>query len=356
MKRFFLLSTLTLGALACGGSTSQPIVDAGTTSDAGACASLGADVDVQTPSSIYPSYALEGCRLAYVAKGSQRLVVRDLTNGTERFVTDPPATPDDVPRRPTLGDGTVAWESGAPSASAVFVATNGGTVKVTGSFDHASEPRAFGSVVVFTAWASADPLADTDVWLWDTKSSTASLVVGGPAQQRFADVNAKWVAFTDFSEDPDGRWDQNDTDLADVVLWNRATKAVTPRKIVGKEAFPVLVGDDLLGYVHWSDVHPEPKFQAFGVRGARVGADPSTDVVVADVKDATRFWLPSGNGGTIDWIAPESLGGPELLWRAPVDGSAVKKTILDGIFTGPPQSSPALTLVLQSSGLKSVTR
>jgi hypothetical protein len=361
MNRTFFLSVVASFAFACGGTATTTPSDAGSQlPDAGGCAGLDAEVAVQAPTSIYPSYALEGCRLAYVASGSQRLVLRDLKTGTESFVTDVPATPADEPRRPTLGDGFVAWETGPAPASAVMVATSAGTKKLVGEFDHAGEPRAFGGAVVFTGWKSADPLGDTDVFLWDASTGTVSAIATGPAQQRFADVNAKHVAYTDFAEDPDGRFDQNDTDLADIVLFDRATKKATPRKLAGKQAFPVLVSDDRFGYVHWGDVHPEPKFQAFGIRGARIGTEPALDVVVADVTSATRFWLPSGSGGTIDWIAPETAGGVDVLWRAPVDGQQVKRTVLDGTLVGPPQSSPTLTLVaLQSNGtvgLKTVDR
>lgn len=357
MKRLFFLLLLA----ACGGSSTTPPtnVDAGSTSDAGACGVLGASAVVQEPTSIFPTYAIEGCQLAYVDKGTQRLVLRDLGTATERFLTDPPTTADDVPRRPTLGDGIVAWEVGGPKTSAVMVAVGATTRKVAGAFDHAGEPRAFGGVVVFTGWSSTDPQGDTDVFLYDVAGDASTLVAGGAGQQRFADVNAKYVAFTDFSEDPDGRFDNNETDLADVVVFDRATKVATPRKMVGKEAFPVLVGDDVLGYIHWSDVHPEPKFQAFGVRGARVGTPTSSDVIIADVTNATRFWLPSGHSGTLDWIAPDTAG-TDLLWRAPVDGSAVKKTILDATFSGPPQSSSAVTIVAVRDGgvsaLKAVGR
>lgn len=344
--------------IACGGTVASITPDAGdggTKADAAGptCNDLGADVAVEDQTSIHPGYTIDGCRLAYVQRGSQRLVLRDLATGTEQYLTSAPATPADVPRRPTLGSGTVAWESGSPSA--VMVWKNGVTTKVAGPFDHASEPRAFGGSVVFTGWLSADPLGDTDVFLWDVAAASAALIAGGQGQQRFADLNARFVAFTDFTEDPDGRFDGNETDLADVVVYDRASKVATPRKYPGKEAFPVLVGDDVFGYLHWGDVHPEPKFQAFGVRGARVGTPPSSDVIVADVTNATRFWLPSGGSGTLDWIAPDK-SGKELLWRAPVDGSAVKTSVLDGSFAGAPQSSSTLTIVALRSGVGSALR
>lgn len=337
--------------LACGGAVGTTVTDAG---DAGAtCSTIGADVSVEDQTSIYPGYAIDGCRLAYVQRGTQRLVLRDLATGTEQFLTAAPPTPGDVPRRPTLGSDTVAWESGSPSSVVVWKA--GVKSTVIGPFDHAGEPRAFGGSVVFTAWLSTDAAGDTDVYLYDVATASVSVVASGPGQQRFADVSDKFVAYTDFSEDPDGRFDGNDTDLADIVVHDRATKISTTRKATGKQAFPVLVGDDALGYLHWGDVHPEPKFQAFGVRGARIGTPQSSDVAIADVTNATRFWLPSGRGGTLDWIAPDA-NGKESLWRAPVDGSSVKTSVLDGSFAGAPQASTTLTVVAVRSGTTSTLR
>ncbi|CAN5735496.1 hypothetical protein BH09MYX1_BH09MYX1_48350 [soil metagenome] len=355
MKRAFILLLL---AACSGGSETARVADGGTT-DAGACGALGADVAVEENASIYPGYAIDGCRLAYVQAGSHRLVLRDLATGTESFRTDAVATNDDRPRRPTLCADFVAWEVGAAAASVVVISKNGIAKKVMGAFDHAGEPRAFGTSVVFTAWLEPDALGDTDVLVYDTATDSTVVAAGGMGQQRFADVNEKYVVASYCSEDPDGRYDGNDTDLADVVVFDRATKASTVRKAPGKQAFPVLVGDDLFGYLHWSDVHPEPKFQAFGVRGARVGTDVAADVKIADVTNALRFWLPSGHRGTLDWISPDT-DGPELLWRAPVDGSTVKQSVLDGSFVGAPQSSNGLTVVaVRVSGaaiLKSVAR
>ena len=63
-----------------------------------------------------------------------------------------------------------------------------------------------------------DALGDTDVQLYVPTTGVTTTIAGGPGQQRFADVDDDWIAVTDFSEDPDGRFDANETDLADVVL------------------------------------------------------------------------------------------------------------------------------------------
>ena len=75
-----------------------------------------------------------------------------------------------------------------------------------------------------------DALGDTDVQLYVPTTGVTTTIAGGPGQQRFADVDDDWIAVTDFSEDPDGRFDANETDLADVVLYERRTGKLSPRK------------------------------------------------------------------------------------------------------------------------------
>ena len=324
------------------------------------CTSLGADVQVTDDGwSMYPPYAVRGCRLAYVQRATRRLVLRDLKTGAEEFVTDVPATSDAVPRRPTLGRDFVAWEVGAGNATAVRVFAGGSTTTVSGTFDHAGEPRAASNAVVFTGWNVADANGDTDVFMYMVGTGETVPVATGPAQQRFADANDTFVAFTDFAEDPDGRYDQNDTDLADIGIYDRTTKATTTRKNPGKDAFPVLASDDRFGYLHWGDVHPEPKFSAFGVRAGRVGTLAATDAALADVVNASRFVMPSGGSGSLEWIAPDTTG-TEQLWRAPVDGTGAARSILTGTNFFAPQSSAGMTVVaVGGSGapvLRSVAR
>ena len=352
MKRFFLLLLLP----GCGAATAPSPPPAGEP----VCTSLGADVQVIDDGwAMYPPYAVRGCRLAYVQRASRRLVLRDLKTGTEEWVTDAPASNDEVPRRPTLGRDFVAWEVGVGSATAVRVFAGGTTTTLSGAFDHAGEPRAASNAVVFTGWSAADANGDTDVFMYLVGTGQIVPVAVGPAQQRFADANDTFVAFTDFAEDPDGRYDQNDTDLADIGVYDRGTKTTTTRKNPGKDAFPVLASDDRFGYLHWGDVHPEPKFTAFGVRAARVGTAAATDVALADVTNAVRFVMPSGANGTLDWIAPDTSGS-EHLWRAPVDGTAAARSVLDGTSLFASQSSAGMTIVaVGGSGapvLRSVAR
>ena len=68
--------------------------------------------------------------------------------------------------------------------------------------------------------------------------------------------------------------------------------------------------------------------------------------------------LPDGSTQWCEYtvrIAPDT-NGKESLWRAPVDGSAVKTSVLDGSFAGAPQSSSTMTVVALRSGVGSSLR
>ena len=62
-------------------------------------------------------------------------------------------------------------------------------------------------------------------------------------------------------------------------------------------------------------MHPEPKLEAYSVYSARLSADPSTDVRVADVTRAMRFLRPSANAGRIEWVTIDQAA-ESILWRS----------------------------------------
>lgn len=370
--------------LGCGGSSGKDGVatsgDDGGASDAGApgaagpftgtsvgpeptCASIGAPANVtQDDLYGYPPYAAYGCRLAYVKADTGALVLRDLTNGSEREI----APSSEHPQRPSVSADVVAWEStGAGGAAEVHVLySNAGTDRITvlsssfGSakghpFDHAGEARAWSGVVAFTAWSAAADTSDTDVLLYRASSDTLAVVAGGPAQQRFADVSEGKIAVTDFIEDPDGTFNDNGADLADIGVLDRATGVYSLRKSPGKDAFPVLVSDDALGYLHWGDHRPEPKFQAFSVMGAVIAAPPSQDKLLMDVTTLT-FIRPSGRYGELFWVTSSMTNGAYALNHAKTDGSEPATAITDlaasGQSLGAPSAAKAFTLVAVQAG------
>jgi hypothetical protein len=293
----------------------------------------------------YPPYASQDCTLVYVRRDSGALVARDLGTGTERVVA--PAA--DKPRRPTVAAGLIAWELTIGATPAVRAEYNGQVTTLAGSFHHASEPRAAKGLVSFTAWASADPKGDADVLLFHTGSGEYETVAAGPGQQRFSDVSETHVAVSDFSEDPDGRFDDNGTDLADLGIYELATKTLTLRKNPGKDAFPFLASPDLFGYMHWGDVHPEPKFDAFGLRAGTIGQDATLDRKVADVTSSSGLIQPSAKNGVLEWVTNDF--GTMKLWRAPADGSSPAAVVpgLDQLAIYAPATSDRFTIVATRS-------
>jgi hypothetical protein len=287
----------------------------------------------------------------YVAK-SGALALRDLATGAETTLE----TAAEAPRRPsvTAGGALVAWEYGGTGVSGVRVKNGASTITLTGAFAYAGEPRAGGTAVAFTA--SAGPLAtsDTDVWLFDAATGKTALAVGGPAQQRFADVSARWLAVTDFTETPDGLYHADGTDLADVVVLDRMTGTLTRRAAPGKQAFPMLTSTDLVGYLDWSAIHPEPKLVEYQLKAGAIGAEPATDRVIADVRYvASDYARPAAFSGTLEWIA--NPDGQTVLWRAPADGSAAPAAVsgLDGLVLYAPAPSAGFTILAAAAAAAS---
>ncbi len=361
--------------LACGGHTSNGDGagsgdDAGTGADGAAgafafvgtspgpeptCASIGAPANVSQDDLYgYPPYAAYGCRLAYVRADTGALVLRDLATGVEKEI----APSSEHPERPTVSFDLVAWQAnGASGSPEVHVLYNDkvtalspalGAMKGHG-FDHAGEPRASNGVVVFTAWSAAADTSDTDVLLYRATDDGLVVVAGGPAQQRFADISDGKIAVTDFIEDPDGTFNENDADLADIGILDRASGVYTLRKSPGKDAFPVLVSDDALGFLHWGDHRPEPKFQAFAVMGAVLGLPPSSDKLLSDVM-TNIFIRPSGRYGELFWVTQSMTDGTYALNHAKTDGSQAAAVSNLGGALGAPAAAKAFTLVAVQTG------
>jgi hypothetical protein len=285
----------------------------------------------------FPPYAISGCSLVYVAKGGA-LVLRDLTTRAETTIAEAA----DSPRRPTIAGDVIAWEAG----SSVRVRANGTTTTIAGAFVAAGEPRAGGRIVAFTAWLAAPPNGDTDVLVYDVDAAAISAGIGGPAQQRFADTDGVRVAATDLSEDPDGRYDGDGTDLADIAVFDRTTQALVKRAMPGKQAFPMLAAGDRVAYLSWNEVHPEPKLVEYVLRSGTIAADPATDVTIADVKYVSdQYARPAVHGATLEWIA--NPDGVTAMWRAPVDGSAAPAKVsgLEGLTLYAPAPSDDFSVV-----------
>jgi hypothetical protein len=252
----------------------------------------------------YPPYASEGCRLVYLEQqfvgqaGTGILRLRQLDTGEEQIL----AEMQEQPKRPSISDSLVVWEAVEGGKSVVRVWKNGQAITLQGNFDHAGEPRVSGNQVVFTSWSTSDPLSDTDVWFYSDSTQTMTKVASGPGQQRFADIAGKTVVYTDFSEDPDGVFNDDENDLADITAVELGTGSITPHPLPGKQAFPQVANDLQVVYMSWPEDHPEPKLQAYGLRLWNVGTK-QFDLVIDDVSSLEQPTRPDVTGGLLVWIS-----------------------------------------------------
>lgn len=300
----------------------------------------------------YPPYAIDGCRLAYVAaplpgEASGALYLRDLVTGAETLLE----AAADLPRRPTMAGDIIAWEAFAIGSRVVRVRAGDETATIAGPFHHAGEPRAAPDGVVVTAWVTASELGDTDIFLFRPGDAEASPIAPGPGQQRFADISLTHIAYADFSEDPDGTFNENATDLADIVVYERASALKTPRKREGKQAFPLLGADGSIAFLGWGPDHPEPKFSAYSLLVGDLV--PGGDLVAASITTSTPYIRPVARGSLVEWIDWPS-GDTASLWRRPVDLSAEAEKVpgLDGMPLFGPTATTGITIVstLMASG------
>jgi len=309
----------------------------------------------------YPPYAIDGCTLVYVSRPPEAgtagdLVVRDLVDGIETTL----ATAAELPRRPTLAGPVVAWEATVDGRPVVHLSYAGERRTLKGAFDHAGEPRAESDGIVFTAWLTADPSGDTDVLLYLPATEEIIPIATGPSQQRFADISPTHIALTDFSEDPDGRYDGNNEDLADIFVYDRTTRELVRRAMPGtKEAFPMLPSATALAYLHWNwvDVHPEPKLAGYRLRIGSTTGDVQGDKEIASVVAyAPPYIRPAARYGTVEWVASPS--GAYTFWRAAADTSWTPVAVegLSTVRIYAPAPTQRFTVLATRSTLQDVAR
>ena len=295
----------------------------------------------------YPPYALDGCKLVYVApeQGGGALRLRDLASGSDTVLDEAASRP----RRPAVSGDVIAWEAGEDAASQVRVHHQGMTRTLMGDFSRAGEPRVCADAVVFTAFAGQERSSDSDVYLYDVASDQLGPVAAGPGQQRFADVSLTHVALTDFSEDPAGYFDEMQS-IADVVVVDRESGEVTTRKGPGKQAFPLLASDGAVVYLHWGSVHPEPKFSQFWLKAGYPGEPVELDVDLKGemVQTSPAYVRPSLYGLDVDFV--DTSASTVGLYR--VSLSELKAPVATLVPSGTarllaPVAGAALTLVSQ---------
>ena len=294
----------------------------------------------------YPPYAIDGCTLVYIAPaaGGGALHRRDLATGVDTLLE----VAAKHPRRPALAGSVIAWERDgeADGSSGVSVQLTEPETR-TRLFEQAGEPRAAGDAVVFTKFLGAGPGGDTDVFLYDVASDTTSPIASGPGQQRFADVSTTHVALTDFSEDPQGAFNESGS-ISDVIIVDRKSGQATPRKAPGKQAFPLLGSDGLVVYLEWGAVHPEPKFGEFWLKAGNIAAPVTADFNVKQdgpVSTNPAYVRPSLHGVHVDFI--DMPGQTAQLFRSTLGASSkpVAVTIENAATLLGPASADWLTLV-----------
>ncbi|MGK3982561.1 hypothetical protein WME99_05960 [Sorangium sp. So ce136] len=301
---------------------------------------------------VAPLYAIDGCWLVYVAAPeagavSGDLRLRDLGTGEESLLA--PAA--EEPRRPALAGDVVVWEATERGTRVVRARWGGEIGTILGPFDHAGEPRVAGDAVVLTGWLTADEAGDTDIFLYEPGQAEAVRIASGPGQQRFPDISATHVAFADFSEDPDGRFDEDARDLADIVVHDRRTRRVTSRSREGKQAFPMLGAGEKIAYLEWALFHPEPKLEQFDLRIGDIAAPASGDALAASIEQASApYVLPAVRGELLEWVE-RPVEGEASLRRRPADLSAPSAEVpgLAGLELFGPSASATITVVAARS-------
>ena len=289
----------------------------------------------------YPPYAIEGCRLAYVSTTGS-LVLRDLALGTETEIA--PAS--ESPRRPSLAGEVLAWQSDAGAASRVRFSFRGVVETATGAFDHAGEPRAAADGVVFTGWLGTGDRSDSDVFISRLDGRPALLVLGGPGQQRFADVSQEHIAVSDFSEDPGGIYSGDGTSLSDLVVVDRGSGSSRRRSAAGKQAFPMLAATERMVFLEWTGVHPVPKFQEYALRAVDLSALEAEPVTIARVTSDRPTVRPVVSGNFVEWVE-RPLDSASRLYRSQLDvpPAPIGVSGLEGLELFAPAASNALTVI-----------
>jgi hypothetical protein len=341
-----------------GTGSSSSGTGSGMTSDGGPiAAATGLDVAATdfyggTPYALgYPSYAIDGCRLVYLAPGAGGLKLRDLHTGDETTIADAA----EEPRRPSIVGDVITWEATVSGAPGVRVkGKSGDVITLAGAFDHAGEPRAAGDAVVFTAWLGPNDTDDTDIYLYRPDTQALTAVGATPKQQRFPDISATHLAWTDFGDDASGYYKDiyNQADEADVVTFERATSKATTRHLPGKQAFPILGATGKVAYLDWVGVEPEPKLDGYALQIANLGAPVELDALVAHIETTQIHVRPLARGALLEWVASAG-GSSSLLLRRPADLSASATVVpgLDGVSLVGPTASDTITLVgVQKSG------
>jgi hypothetical protein len=252
----------------------------------------------------YPSFAVDGCLLTYINPAGA-LAQRTLGQDNEKILVEAARSP----KRPSSRDGLLVWEYQEGGIAKVGVLDTRTEQRFTlrGGFKAAGEPRSTGTGVVFTGWLTPDENGDTDVFFAARGSESADTVFDGPGQQRFADGNGTTLAASDFSEDPSGAYAFREARLSDIVV--RQNTVLSKRVKAGKQAFPLVLGDNEIAYLDWDSIHPEPKLAAYDLYRAALDRPPTDDLKIELVMAPGNYLRPSAVGATLFYINNNPMTG-----------------------------------------------
>jgi hypothetical protein len=146
--------------------------------------------------------------------------------------------------------------------------------------------------------------------------------------------------------------------ISDVALFDRATGETSVRAAPGKQAFPLLGSADVLAYLEWGAVHPEPKFSQFVIKAGHVGEPVSADFAVkpdAPVETDPAYVRPSLRGTFLDFV--DRPAQKAELFRAQLDapGAPTLVAIADAEQLFGPAAAEAFTLVSKPSAAQKLT-
>ena len=290
----------------------------------------------------YPPYASSGCTLLYVA-GDGSLRLRGLDDTADETI----AQADELPQRPTIAGELIAWESARDQLVRVRFA--GKVHDIRGAYDRTGQPRASEDAVVFTGFKGQD----ADIALYEPANDRVRVIASGAGQQLFPDISATQIAYSDFSEDPDGAFDDDGMDLADVVLIDRATLQARTLKLPGKQAFPLLRTNGDVVYLHWAESHPEPKLSAYTIVAWDAKLDARTELAL--VQTQPPYVRPSVANDTVEWVE-RPYTGDERLMRVRQQKPAEVAFSSAGLKLYATASSTTLTLLATQSDAEPVPR
>lgn len=153
-----------------------------------------------------------------------------------------------------------------------------------------------------------------DVWALELGSGEGpAAITDDEAEQRWVDVSGSRLVWTDFGSDPDKRYIPNNeepnTNNGDILGMDLATgQALKIATDPDKQTRPAIEGE-LVAWLDWRGISPEPKFQQLKVFVARLGEAEAAQQFLTKTSWASPelFVRPVIVDGHVAWPAAEEL-------------------------------------------------